>query len=116
MKIVSQRIFVANVSRTNFVFVKLQTDTGISGVGEATLEWKTKTVVGALQDLERVVIGRDPFAVEATIEQLHRDSYWRTGAPFRTALGAIEAALLDIKGKAWAFQCSSSWEASTVTA
>lgn len=100
MKITGQKIFIANVSRTNFVFVKLYTDDGIEGVGEATLEWKTKTVVAALEELERVLIGRDPFAVDAIIEQLHRDSYWRSGAVFRTALGAIEAALLDIKGKA----------------
>ena len=100
MKIVRQKVFVANVSRTNFVFVKLYTDEGYEGVGEATLEWKTKTVVSALEELERVLIGRNPFEVDAIIEQLHRDSYWRTGAVFRTALGAIEAALLDIKGKA----------------
>ena len=100
MRIVQQRIFVANVSRTNFVFVKLYTDEGYEGVGEATLEWKTKTIVSALEELERVLIGRNPFEVDAIIEQLHRDSYWRTGAVFRTALGAIEAALLDIKGKA----------------
>lgn len=100
MKIVAQKIFVANVSRTNFVFVKLYTDDGIEGVGEATLEWKTRTVVSALEELERVLVGRNPFAVDAIIDRLHRDSYWRTGAVFRTALGAIEAALLDIKGKA----------------
>lgn len=100
MKITAQKIFVANVSRTSFVFVKLYTDDGIEGVGEATLEWKTLTIVAALEELERVLIGKDPFAVDAIIEQLHRDSYWRTGAVFRTALGAIEAALLDIKGKA----------------
>ena len=100
MKIVRQKVFVANVSRTNFVFVKLYTDDGIEGVGEATLEWKTETVVAALNELERVLVGRDPFAVDQIIEQLHRDSYWRTGAVFRTALGAIDAALLDIKGKA----------------
>src|SRR5262245_4365937 len=100
MKIVAQKTFVANVSRTNFVFVKLYTDDGIEGVGEATLEWKTKTIVAALDDLERVVVGRDPFATDALVEQLHRDSYWRTGAVFRTALGAVEAAMLDIKGKA----------------
>ena len=100
MKIVRQKIFVANASRTNFVFVKLYTDEGIEGVGEATLEWKTLTVVAALEELERVLVGRDPFAVDAIIDQLHRDSYWRTGAVFRTALGAIDAALLDIKGKA----------------
>jgi galactonate dehydratase len=100
MKITGLKVFVANVSRTNFVFVKLYTDAGIDGVGEATLEWKTLTVVAALEELERVLVGRDPFASDALIEQLHRDSYWRTGAVFRTALGAIDAALLDIKGKA----------------
>ena len=100
MKIVAQKIFVANASRTNFVFVKLNTDEGITGVGEATLEWKTKTIVGALEDLERFIVGKDPFQVEHLIETMHRDSYWRTGAVFRSALGAIEAALLDIKGKA----------------
>ena len=100
MKIVGQRVFVANASRTNFVFVKLYTDAGIDGVGEATLEWRTKTVVAALEDAERFVVGKDPFAIEHLTATLHRDSYWRTGAVFRTALGAIEAALLDIKGKA----------------
>ena len=100
MKITGLKVFVANVSRTNFVFVKLYTDAGIDGVGEATLEWKTLTVVAALEELERVLVGRDPFASDALIEQLHRDSYWRTGAVFRTAIGAIDAALLDIKGKA----------------
>ena len=100
MKITGLRVFVANASRTNFVFVKLYTDEGIDGVGEATLEWKTLTVVAALEELERALVGSDPFAVDATVERLHRDSYWRTGAVFRTALGAVEAAMLDIKGKA----------------
>jgi galactonate dehydratase len=100
IKITGQKIFVVNVSRTNFVFVKLYTDSGIDGVGEATLEWKTTTVVAALGELERHLIGRNPFEIDATIEQLHRDSYWRTGAVFRTALGAVEAAMLDIKAKA----------------
>lgn len=100
MKITGQKVFVANVARTNLVFVKLYTDAGIEGVGEATLEWKTTTVVAALGELERQLIGCDPFEVDATVERLHRDSYWRTGAVFRTALGAVEAALLDVKGKA----------------
>ncbi len=51
MKITAQKVFVANAQRTNFVFVKLYTDDGIEGVGEATLEWKTKTVVAALEEL-----------------------------------------------------------------
>lgn len=100
MKIVDQKIFIANVSRTNLVFVKLYTDEGIEGVGEATLEWKTETVVGALEELKRFLIGKDPFAVDHLVDTMHRDSYWRSGAVFRSALGGIEAALLDIKGKA----------------
>ena len=100
MKITGLKTFVANVSRTNFVFVKLYTDEGIDGVGEATLEWKTLAVTAALEELERRLVGRDPFRSDALVEQLHRDSYWRTGAVFRTALGAVEAAMLDIKGKA----------------
>jgi galactonate dehydratase len=100
MRITGLKVFVANASRTNFVFVKLYTDAGIDGVGEATLEWKTLTVVAALEELKRALIGTDPFAVDATVERLHRDSYWRTGAVFRTAIGAVEAAMLDIKGKA----------------
>lgn len=100
MKIVGLKTFVANASRTNFVFVKLYTDDGVDGVGEATLEWKTDTVVAALGELERTLLGEDPFATERLIERLHRDSYWRSGAVLRSALGGIEAALLDIKGKA----------------
>lgn len=58
MKITGQKIFVANIQRTNLVFVKLYTDDGIDGVSEATLEWKTQTVVAALGELERVHILR----------------------------------------------------------
>jgi galactonate dehydratase len=100
MKIERLKVFCANASRTNFVFVKLYTDQGIDGVGEATLEWRTKTIIAALEELERFLVGKDPFATEHLIETMHRDSYWRTGAVFRSALGGVEAALLDIKGKA----------------
>ena len=60
MKITGLKVFVANASRTNFVFVKLYTDDGIDGVGEATLEWKTLTVVAALEELERALVGTRP--------------------------------------------------------
>jgi len=100
MRITGLKVFVANASRTNFVFVKLYTDDGIDGVGEATLEWRTKTVVAALEELARGIVGLNPFETERIVETFHRDSYWRTGAVFRSALGAVEAALLDIKGKA----------------
>ena len=100
MKITRLKTFIVNASRTNFVFVKLYTDEGIDGIGEGTVEWKTKTVIAAIEEQERFLVGKDPFQVEYLAEMMHRNSYWRTGAIFRTAVGAIEAALLDIKGKA----------------
>ena len=100
MKIVAQKIFVANALANKFRLRQAHHRRRPDGVGEATLEWKTKTIVGALEDLERFIVGKDPFQVEHLVETMHRDSYWRTGAVFRSALGAIEAALLDIKGKA----------------
>ena len=69
MRITGLKTFVANVSRTNFVFVKLYTDEGIDGVGEATLEWKTLAVVAALEELERQLVGRDPFASDALVDE-----------------------------------------------
>ncbi len=100
MKITGLKTFTANASRTNFVFVKLYTDDGIEGVGEGTLEWRTEAIVAAISEFGRVVVGQDPFATEYLTERMHRDSYWRSGPILRTAIGAIEAALLDIKGKA----------------
>ena len=64
MKITGLKTFIANASRTNFVFVKVYTDSGIDGVGEATLEWRAKTLIAAIEELERRLIGADPFATE----------------------------------------------------
>ena len=73
---------------------------GLEGVGEATLEWRESTLIESIRETGRFLIGQDPFRTEWLIESLNRDSYWRTGAVFRSALSAVEAALLDIKGKA----------------
>ena len=99
MKIEDLRTFLVHAGRTSWVFVKLYTDTGLEGVGEATLEWRESTLIQAIQELGRFLIGQDPYRTEWLIETMNRDSYWRTGAVFRSALSAVEAALLDIKGK-----------------
>ena len=74
MKIIRQRVFVVNAARANFVFLKLYTDSGVDGVGEATLEWKTQAVAAALGELERSLIGCDAFPTERVVETLHCDS------------------------------------------
>ena len=65
MKIVDISTRVVNAEMRNWVFVKVETDQdGLYGWGEATLEWKTRAVVGAVEDLEPLLIGRDPRDIE----------------------------------------------------
>jgi galactonate dehydratase len=100
MKITGYKTFLVDAHRTNFIFVKLMTDAGHEGLGEATVEWNEKAVIAALEELGEFLIGKDPFATDHLVSTMHRNSYWRTGVVFRSALSGMEAALLDIKGKA----------------
>lgn len=100
MKITGYKTFLVDAHRANYIFVKLQTDAGIEGLGESTVEWNEKAVVAALEELGEFLIGKDPFATDYLISLMHRNSYWRTGVILRSALSGMEAALLDIKGKA----------------
>jgi galactonate dehydratase len=100
MKITGYKTFLVDAFRANFIFVKLLTDSGYEGLGEATVEWNEKAVVAAIEELGEFLIGKDPFATDALVSTMHRNSYWRTGVILRSALSGVEAALLDIKGKA----------------
>jgi galactonate dehydratase len=100
MKITGYKTFLVDAHRTNFIFVKLHTDSGYEGVGEATAEWNERAIVAALEELGEFLIGRDPFQTDYLVQTMHRNSYWRTGVILRSALSGMEAALLDIKGKA----------------
>ena len=100
MKITGFKTFLVDAQRANFIFVKIQTDAGYEGLGEATTEWSERAVVAAIEEAGEFLIGKDPFATDYLISTMHRNSYWRTGAVLRSALAGIEAALLDIKGKA----------------
>ena len=96
MKITSIKTFVIDCYRTNWVFVKVFTDEGLSGIGEGTLEYKENALVGAIADLEHALIGKDPFDTEWIFHQNYRDAYWRGGAVLMSALSAIDMALWDI--------------------
>ncbi len=100
MKITRLETFVCHAYRTNWVFLKVHTDAGVHGVGEATLEYQELTVVAACHELERSLVGRNPFDVEAVWHDLYRDAYWRGGPVLMSALSAVDMALWDIKGKA----------------
>lgn len=100
MKISRLKTFVVDAFRANYVFVSIETDSGLKGVGEGTLEMKEPVVAAAIERLGGYLIGQDPFRIEHHVAIMHRDSYWRTGPVLRSAVAAVEAAMYDIKGKA----------------
>ncbi len=100
MKVTQLETFLANAGLRNYLFVRLRTDTGLTGVGEASLEWQEKTVQTLLHEwVERRVLGADPFDVEALVGRLVRDQY-QGGATVMTAISGVEIALWDLIGKA----------------
>lgn len=99
MKITGLKTFVVHCYRTNWVFLKIDTDEGLSGIGEATLEMKERAVVAAIQDLEEALLGKDPRDIERHFHELYRDSYWRVGPVLMSALSGVEMALWDITAK-----------------
>jgi mannonate dehydratase len=100
MKIVSAKVIVCSPGR-NFVTLKIETDEGIYGLGDATLNGRELSVASYLQDhLVPCLIGRDPFQTEDIWHYLYRGAYWRRGPVTMTAIAAIDMALWDIKGKA----------------
>ena len=97
-KITKLKTYICNCFRTNWVFVTVETDSGIHGWGEATLEYREPTVAAAIHDLEGWLIGRDPHNIEAFRHDCYRDAYWRGGPVLMSALAGVEIALWDIKG------------------
>ncbi len=99
MKVTDIKTFVVDCFRTNWVFVKVYTDEGIDGVGEATLEYKEKALLGAVEHIKEYLAGKDPRNIEKHWHSIYRDAYWRGGAVLMSALSAVETALWDILGK-----------------
>jgi len=84
----------------NWIFVRVDTDqAGLFGWGEATLEWKTRSVAAAIEDLAPLVIGRDPRDIEKLVRIMKKHSFWRLGAIGVSAISGIEIALWDLYGK-----------------
>ena len=72
MKITALKTVVVNAEMRNWVFVKVETDVpGLYGWGEGSLEWKTRAVVGAVEDFAPMVVGEDPLRIEHLYQKLH---------------------------------------------
>ncbi|MEE8244849.1 MAG: enolase C-terminal domain-like protein [Pseudomonadales bacterium] len=95
----------------NWIFVKVVTDQpGLFGWGEATLEWHTRSVVAAIEDVSTLVIGEDPRRIESLWQTMWRQHFWHgSGVVRSTAIAGIDIALWDILGKVHGVPCHQLW-------
>jgi len=99
MKIVRAYCIVTCPGR-NFVTLKVVTDQGVHGVGDATLNGREKAVVAYLEEhVIPCLIGRDPHEIEDIWQYLYKGAYWRRGPVTMSAIAAVDTALWDIKAK-----------------
>ena len=99
MRIAEARVIVTCPGR-NFVTLKIVTDDGVTGVGDATLNGRELAVTAYLREhVGPALIGRDPARIEDTWQYLYRGAYWRRGPVTMTAIAAVDTALWDLKGK-----------------
>lgn len=102
---------VCHARMRNWIFVKVTTDEpGLYGWGEATLEWHTAEVLGAIRDLEGLLVGQDPTRIEHLWQLMNRGHFWHGNHLVRaTAISGIDLALWDILGKAHGVACHRLW-------
>ena len=100
MKITEAKVIITSPGR-NFVSLKIYTDEGLYGVGDATLNGRELSVASYLKDhIAPMLLGRDPHQIEDIWQFLYRGAYWRKGPVTMTSISAVDMALWDIKAKA----------------
>jgi mannonate dehydratase len=100
MKITAARVIVCSPGR-NFVTLKIETDAGLTGIGDATLNGRELAVASYLTDhVIPCLIGHDPRHIEDTWQYLYKGAYWRRGPVTMSAIAAVDTALWDILAKA----------------
>ncbi len=111
MKITAIETHVCHARMRNWIFVKVVTDQpGLWGWGEATLEWHTRSVVGAIEDISQLLIGEDPRRIEHLWQMMYRQHFWHGNGIVRgTAISGIDIALWDIFGKVHGVPCHQLW-------
>src|SRR6058998_2249544 len=99
MRIVDAKVIVCSPGR-NFVTLKIVTEDGVHGLGDATLNGRELAVASYLSDhVIPLLIGRDARRIEDVWQYLYKGAYWRRGPVTMAAIGAVDTALWDILGK-----------------
>ncbi len=96
MKITSMELFIVP---PRWLFLKIDTDEGITGWGEPIVEGRARAVRAAVEELSGYLIGKDPLAIEDHWQAMYRGGFYRGGPVMMSAIAGIDQALWDIKGK-----------------
>jgi len=102
IKITNVKVFGVSLTPTSdrpYVFVKIETDAGVIGWGEGTLEGKAAAVMACVNDFREFLIGSDPMQVEHHWQSMYVHSFYRAGPVIGSAISAIDQAMWDIRGK-----------------
>jgi L-alanine-DL-glutamate epimerase-like enolase superfamily enzyme len=100
MKITAIKPYPIGTNGRNYLFVKVETDEGIYGVGEGGITWKELAMAEAVNHLAPMLIGEDPMRIEHLWQLMLRGAFFPGGKVVTSAISAIDIALWDIKGKA----------------
>lgn len=103
LKITGVKVFGVSLTPTSdrpYVFVKLETNQGLVGWGEGTLEGKASAVMSCINDFRDFLIGADPMQVEHIWQSMYVHSFYRAGPVIGSAISGIDQALWDLRGKA----------------
>src|SRR5512142_1747047 len=101
MRITKVTPLVLGTAWRNLTFVKVETDEGLVGIGEARVLNRTDAVLGYLSEaVPRYVMGADPFEIERLVGRMYREDFERAGAVVMTGIALIEMACWDLMGKA----------------
>ena len=101
MKITDIKTFLMHGGRRNWVFCKVETDEGVHGWGEGTLERHEEAVAAGIGTLAARLVGRDPTEIEKNWQIMYRHGFWRGGVVMGSAMAAIDIALWDLTGKVY---------------
>jgi galactonate dehydratase len=93
------RVDVVSMGRANAVYVRIDTDAGITGTGETVLKRRDQSVAANLREIGEGLLGKDPLAIEDHFETLYRDTFWVGGPLHAAGRSAVDIALWDIKGQ-----------------
>jgi galactonate dehydratase len=100
LKVTGLKTIIVNVGSVNWVFCKVLTNEGLTGLGEGSITSKEATLAQAIMEHERFLVGKDPTDIELLWQGMFRYPRWRGGPILNSAISAVEIALWDILGKA----------------